>query len=168
MAVETVRIEGLEPVLKTLRELGPAAGQRGGPVRLALRKAAVLVQKQVIANLNAVILEPNEGDLPSKSTGLLAANIAITRSKPAPGTKGERMLVRVRRKAYPKSGKKTVTTPQVARLLEYGTAKMRPHPFIRPAFDSTKQQALTTFATELPKALLALQKRIAKKNGAKD
>jgi HK97 gp10 family phage protein len=167
MVLEIKRVEGLSAVLKTLNELGPAASKGGGPVRAVLRKAAVLMQKEVKENLQRIILEPNEGGLPNRSTGLLADNIVITRSAPR-GFKGERMLVRVRRKAYPERiSKKLAVTSQVARLLEGGTSRMRPHPFIRPAFDAKKNEALALFATELPRAVLRLQKKIARANGAK-
>lgn len=166
MAREVVRIVGLEGVTKTLRELGPAAAKRGGPVGQAVRKAAKVIQAQEIENVRAIILEPNEGGLPSESTGLLEKNIVVTRGRLPAGVKGERFNVRVRRKPYPKerSGTKTVVTSQVARLLEGGTAKMRAHPFIRPAFDAKKQAALNVIVTELPKAIVRLQKKIAKAN----
>lgn len=168
MAVEPFRVEGLAGVLKTLREIGPAASQRGGPVRAVLRKAAVVLQLEVKAQLERVIREPNAGDFPEVSSGLLGQNIVVTRSKPRPGTKGERMLVRIRNKAYPQRGKKPRSTAQIARLLEYGTEKMQPpHPFIRPAFDLKKQEAVDVFVRELPRAIVALQKRLARKNGVK-
>lgn len=167
MAVESFKVIGLEGVLKTLRELGPAAAKNGGPIRSALRKAAVVVQKQVVANLEQIIREDNEGEKPTESTGLLAKNIAITRSKPAPGQKGERFLVRVRNKAYAQKGKKPRSTAQIARLLEGGSERMKAHPFFLPAFDATKQQAVNVIVSELPRAILSLQKRLAKKNGVK-
>lgn len=169
MPREVVRIEGLEGVMKTLRELGPAARKNGGPVRKSLRKAAQVIQKQEVENLRAIILQPNADGLPTKSTGLLEKNVVITRGKPPPGQKGETVRIRVRSKRYPASraGSKPVTTTQVARLLEGGTEKMHAHPFIRPAFDAKKQAALNVFVQELPKDIIALQKKIARANGVK-
>lgn len=168
MPTETVRLIGLEGVVKTLRELGPAASKRGGPVRNALRKAAKPIQQQVITNVNGIVAEANADGLPSKSTGLLAANIIITRGKQPPGQNGETVRVRVRSKPYPKerAGSKKVTTAQVSRLLEGGSERMQqPHPHWRPAFDAKKQEAVHVFQTELPKSIAALAKKLAKQNG---
>lgn len=168
MARESVRIEGLEGVVKTLRAL-PAelVSKNGGPVRYALRKAAVVIQKQMQTNVRSIVLEPNEDGRPTESTGLLEKNIAVKRSAPR-GKKGEGMLVYVRRKMYPSIGKwKPRSTPQIARLLEYGTAKMRPHKFILPAFDAKKNEALRVFAEAINSRLAALVKKVAQANGAK-
>jgi HK97 gp10 family phage protein len=169
MPIESVRIEGLGGVLKTLREIGPAARKAGGPIRKALRKAAKVLQEQEKANLRAIILEPNADGLPNESTGLLEKNIVVGQAKMPPGQKGEAVRVRVRNKRYPpeRSGKKAVTTAQVARLLEGGSEKMKAHPFIRPAFDAKKQAALSVFVQELPKDIVALQKKLARANGVK-
>lgn len=40
-------------------------------------------------------------------------------------------------------------------LLEYGTSKMSAKPFMRPAFDMSKDKALVTFQTELEKVIKA-------------
>lgn len=168
MAREVVRIEGLAGVMKTLRALPPElVSKNGGPVRYALRKAAVIIQKQMQTNLRGIVMEPNADGRPTESTGLLEKNIAVKRSAPR-GQKGERMLVYVRRKMYPAIGDwKPRSTPQVARLLEYGTEKMRPHKFILPAFDAKKNEALQVFAAALNSRLAALVKKVARANGAK-
>lgn len=169
MPTEAVRIIGLDGVVKTLRELGPAASKRGGPVRNALRKAAKPLQEQVVANINAIVAEPNVDGLPSKSTGLLAKNIVIARGKAPSGGNGETVRVRVRSKPYPpERGVKRVTTAQVSRLLEGGSEKMRAHPHWRPAFEARKRDALAVFETELPKSIAALAKKLARQNGVRD
>lgn len=169
MAREVVRIEGLDAAVKTLRELGPEARKAGGPVRKSLRKAAKVLQQQVVDNVRAIILEPNADGLPSESTGQLEKNIVITRGKQPVSQKGETVRVRVRNKPYPRdrAGNKRVTTAQVSRLLEVGTEKMQPHPHWRPAFDAKKQEAVQVFVTELPKDIVALQKKLARANGVK-
>lgn len=163
---QAVKIEGLDSVLKTLKELGPAAQKNGGPIRAALRKASLIMLDQVRANIRALVLEPNEGGLPSQSTGLLLSSVRASRKRPPNGQNGERLNIGIKKKAYPGT-KGDVSTPQVARLLEYGTAKMRPHPFLRPAFDSRKREVLDSFSRELPNAIVALQKKLARKNGNK-
>jgi HK97 gp10 family phage protein len=75
--------------------------------------------------------------------------------------------VKVRRKAYPGTKGKAVTTPQVARLLEYGTEKRAPMPFIRPAFDAAKGYVFGMFTAELGKRLNGIVKKLHRANGGK-
>ncbi len=169
MPRESMRVEGLEGVLQTLKQL-PAeiVSQRGGPVRSALRKAAVLIQRQAQANVQAIIDQPNDGDLSPESTGLLKANIVAGRIRPMQGQRGEAFLVRVRRKVYPGEGKwKKRTTAQIGTLLEEGTAKRAAMPWMRPAFEAKKAEAVGVFARELPLDIERAVKRVARKNRAR-
>lgn len=49
-----------------------------------------------------------------------------------------------------------------ARFLEDGTAKMSAQPFMRPAFDSKKEEAVRTFRTVLGKRVAFYQRKIAR------
>lgn len=165
--VETVRLEGLKGVLDTLKSLPPElVSKRGGPVRAALRKAAVVIQKQEIGNLQAIIAAPNKGSA-DESTGLLAKNIVVSRSRLKGGQNGERYLVRVRGRKYEGRGKKPIVTQQVARLLEYGSERNTPKPFIRPAFEAKKQEATDTFVTEVNKGIQRILKKLQRQNRVK-
>lgn len=176
MATETFRIEGLKGVIDTLTQLPPElVSRRGGPIRAALRKAAVVIQQQEIENLQAIILQPNKGGTDDNS-GLLENNIVVSRSRFKNGANGERYLVRVRRKVYPDKapksnvrakGAKNVVTSQVARLLEYGTVLRQPYPFIRPAFEAKKQEAVNTFVTETNKGIERIVKKLERQNRVK-
>lgn len=168
MATVTIKLEGLDGVLNTLKSLPPElVSRRGGPVRAALRKAAVVIQKQEIENLQAIIAEPNKGSA-DQSTGLLAKNIVVSRSRLKGGQNGERFLVRIRKKTYEGQGGKPVVTPQVARLLEYGSERNTPKPFIRPAFDAKKQEAADTFVTETNKGIERVYKKLKRQNRVKE
>jgi len=167
--VTTVRVEGLEEVVRTLRALPKElVGKRGGPVRMALRSGARVIMEDMKARLRQIIAEPNVGGR-NVSTGLLEKNIQINRGRLRAGTNGEAVIIRVRVKAYPKEStdEKTVTTAQVARLLEYGTAMREQMPFIRPAFDAQKQAALDTFVADMQKRLPKLVRKLAEQNGVK-
>lgn len=48
-------------------------------------------------------------------------------------------------------------------LLEFGTVKMAPRPFMRPAWDSTKQEVLDSIEKELWQAISKAASRLAKK-----
>lgn len=169
MALETIRLQGLEGVMATLRQLPPeVVSRRGGPVRAALRKGALVIQRQEIANLQQVIAQPNQDGLPDNSTGLLEKNIVVTRGRPPQGVNGERYLVRIRSKRYPNAtGTKPVTTSQVARWFEYGTEDRAQQPFIRPAFEAKKVEAAETVVSELNKSLARIQKKLERQNRVK-
>lgn len=165
MPREFVRIEGLAGVLDVLKALPPEiVSKAGGPVKAALKKAAELLRDEAKANLRAIISQPNADAEHQESTGLLLDNVVAGRSRPPRGQRGERYAVRVRKKAYKvSSGAKPVVTPQVARLLESGTAKRRPMPWMRPAFDVKKVEATQVFATELRRRVDVVIKRLERK-----
>src|SRR5690606_1165609 len=119
MALDTQTLHGLDGVLEKLKSLPPEiVSKRGGPVKSALRKGAVVIQKEWVANLKAIIAEPNEG-VPHDGSGLLVKNVVVTRdSRPRRSGANERYVVRVRNKRYPKASpgqKQAATTAQVAR-----------------------------------------------------
>lgn len=149
MASQTVRVEGLRGVLDTLKALPPEiVSKAGGPVKLALKKAAEVLRDEARANVRRIVSDPNASGI-EESTGLLEQNIVAARTRPAPGLNGERYLVRVRKKRYTDKPGKPVVTPQVGRLLEYGTETRQPMPWLRPAFDAKKQEAVDTFVREV-------------------
>lgn len=173
MTAEFVRVEGLEGVLKTLKELPPEiVSARGGPVRRALRKASLVLKKEMQANVQQIIDDPNMSAdgrvIPLKSTGFAVKNIITTRRKNPPGVKGEWYRVGPRlRKKYPpiSENAKEVTVVQNLRQLETGTERRRPYPWARPAFDAKKHEVLRVFPVELRKDIGRIEKKLARKNG---
>lgn len=151
MAVETVKLEGLRGVLDMLKKLPPElVSKSGGPVKLALKKAANLLRDAAQANVQRIIDEPNEGGIPSKSIGLLKKSIVSARGKMPPGLKGERQSVRIRKnQRYPESRGKGLTAIQIGRQLETGTEKRSPKPWLRPAFDANKVAATQVFVDDI-------------------
>lgn len=167
MKVE-LKLSGLDGVLDTLKSLPPEiVSKRGGPVRAALRKGAVVLQKQALANLQTSL-----SNAPQYSTGLLLKNVVVTRGKEPVGTKGERFLVRVRRKVYPgkagrSSGGNAVTTLAAANLLEYGSSKQPAEPWLRPAFAAKAETAIKTIEADLIRRVNAIVAKLAAKNKGK-
>lgn len=160
-----VKLHGVEQTFATLRAL-PAeiASKRGGPVRAALRKAAVVVQKQELANLQAVTNNATSSGK-RESTGFLAKNIVISRGRPPAGMKGELFLVRVRRKAfYPDRDGKPVTANTTGSYLEYGTSKQPAEPWARPAVEGKGREAIETFERELRAGVDRAVRKLAKQN----
>ena len=155
-AVKTeLKLTGVDGVLDLLKKLPPdVVSRRGGPVKTALRKGAVVIFKQAKTNLQ----QSTAGD---DSTGLLLQNLVVTRGKEPTGTKGERYLVRVRRKSYQRRGK-PVTTLKTAQLLEYGSVQQPAEPWLVPAFKARAAEAIRTAETELVKAIDRAVKKLSK------
>lgn len=168
MAREVVRIEGLRGVLDTLKQLPPEiVSKSGGPVRASLRAAANVLRKEAQANVQRIIDTPNAGGLPSESTGLLKKSIVSARVKPRGGKKGEFFSVRIKKQPYLADRKTSMQTVQVGRLLETGTERRKPMPWLRPAFDSKKGAALQKFVDEMNKRAQKIIDKIAKQNAGK-
>lgn len=162
-----IKLTGLNGVLEALKSLPPEiVSKRGGPVRQALRKGAVVILKQEKANLQIVV---NNATASGKreSTGLLLKNLIVSRGKAPSSGKGERQLVRVRRKSYARDGGKPVTTLQTANLLEYGSAKQPAEPWIRPAFNAKASEAIDTIERELVRAIDRIATKLFKQNAGK-
>lgn len=165
MQVE-VKLEGLNGVLQTLKSLPPEiVSKRGGPVKSALRKGARVIFLAAKRNLESVTSNAtDEGK--RYSTGLLLKNLVVTRGKQPFGTKGERYLVRVRRKSYQRKGK-AVTTLATANLLEYGSVKQPMEPWLRPAFTAKAEEAIRTTESELLKQIDKVVRKLAQQNKGK-
>lgn len=154
------KIEGLSELLETLTRLPPEiVSKGGGPIRVALRKAAVVIQREAQANVRRIVLEPNKGGRPTRSTGLLERSIIVSRRKPRSGFKGERFQVRVKRGAKNPKG---VTANKYGGILEFGYETVAAKPWLRPAFEARKQEALSTFMNELRKRIDAAAKKARK------
>lgn len=152
-----VKIEGLSELLETLKRLPPEiVSKRGGPVRAALRKAGVVIQREAQANVRRIVEEPNKDGKPSDSTGTLEKAIIVSRRKPTPGFKGEIFSVRVKRGAKNARG---VTANKYGGILEFGHEGVPAKSWLRAAFETKKQTALDTFVTELRKRIDAAAKK---------
>jgi HK97 gp10 family phage protein len=162
-----VKLHGLDEVLRMFETLPKAVTGKGG--RDALRKGARVIRKQELLNLRAVTRNQTaSGD--RESTGLLAKNVVVSRGRPAAGIKGEKVLVRVRKKEYTvrpdgsgRSGKAVTNTVANAQRLEYGTNEQPAEPWIRPAFQAKAAEAIRTIERELGPAIeKAAAKALAK------
>lgn len=170
MARESIDINGADQVLAMLQQF-PAelVSRRGGPVKAALRKAAIVIQQEARANVQRIMDAPNEdADSPSakKPTGLLLKSIIVSRDpRPEQSGANERYLVRVKRAKYPpeRAGKETVTTGKVGSLLEYGTARRPAMPWLRPAFEAKKGMAVDVFMRELRAGVERITRKLSRK-----
>lgn len=152
-----VHVNGLDELLETLKALPPSlVSKRGGPVRTALRKAAVVVQLEAKQNVQRIVSEQNKDGRPSVSTGVLEGAIMVSRRKPAPGEKGERYHVRVKRGAKAADG---TTANKYGAVLEFGREGVPAKPWLRSAFETKKGEALDVFTAELRRTVEAAAKK---------
>lgn len=155
-----MKIEGAAGIIETLNSLPPeVVSKRGGPVKLALAKGARLLRDEAKKNLRAQIAR--NGD---ESTGLLEKNVIASRGKAPFGGRGERYLVRVKRKTYPGRTGKPVTTLKTANLLEYGSAHQPATPWLRPAFMSKRAQVVDVVIADLRRRIDLVVRKLAQQN----
>ena len=148
----TVTMTGMTEALRMLESLPyELVTKRGGPVKLALKKGAMLIRDEEKQRLRALLNEQGTNE----TSGLLVDNIIASRGKKPADGNGERYVVRVRRKIYPpKQGEKeSRSTIKIAQIFEYGSKHQRARPFIRPAFEATAQKAIEVIREDLLKRI---------------
>ena len=157
---QTIRVEGLRELEKKLKALADEIGGKKAaqPVKAALRKAGRVVQKDAQSIVR-------------RKTDLLHDNIIVTTAKRLrPGSFGMNVTVRAKARKYAdnaknrKAGKvgkkfKDWGALYYGRFLEFGTARMRAYPFLRPAFERNKGSLPNIIRDELA---IAIQKAVAK------
>lgn len=146
---QQVKVEGLSQLLRTMEQLPrELVSKNGGPVRTALGRSARMIRDR------ARELVPNR-------TGTVQKNIVAARVRD-PKTYGasEAYLVLVRKKRG--KAKNTADDPFYWRFLEFGTARMAARPFLRPAFESMKQESLDAFKRSLTAGVQRIVKKIAR------
>lgn len=160
-----LKLTGVDDVLRLLKSLPPeVVSKSGGPVKAALRTGARVIQKEAALNLaRSVDAFDEDGD--PQSTGLLLKSLVVTRGKAPSSGKGERYLVRVRRKIYPDRKGEVTTTLKTAQLLEYGSSKQNPEPWIRPAFNAKAREAIEVTIKTLRQNIDRIVRKLGKKGG---
>lgn len=155
-----IKVEGLAELAKALKALPPEiAGKNGGPLRKAIGRAAVVIRDD--ARRRAPV-----------DTGNLRDNIIAVRKRKSPqGTEGYFVEVRRKRRKYAntranrRKGRVGKTYENLGEayygmFVELGTAKMPAQPFLRPAFESKKAEAVETFRVELAKGIEQAAKKV--------
>ncbi|HFF3759517.1 TPA: hypothetical protein ACGCNR_001501 [Stenotrophomonas maltophilia] len=162
MKVE-LQIHGIEGVLSTLEALpAEVVSKRGGPVKLALAKGARLLRDQAKDNFRRSVAQGG-----ADSTETTVENIVASRGKAPVGTKGERQLVRVKRRSYINAKGAKTTTLRAAQLMEYGSATQPARPWLRPAVQRRGSQIIDVVSEDLLKRLDQITKRLAAQNGGR-
>jgi len=144
---ENVQVEGLDALARALRELPDRVAKNG--LRAAVYAGAKVVRDE--AKLQAPVatfdLGPNQ-----PPPGTLKRSVVLKQIPELSGKTKQTFFVTVRHgKKYRKQGKKGNLSQDAWywRFVEFGTVKMPARPFLRPAFDLKKNDALTAIKTRL-------------------
>jgi HK97 gp10 family phage protein len=153
-----MKVDGLRQLNKALQELPLKI--RGAPLRTATRKASMVIRNEARSKVPV-------------NTGLLKREIITSRSRSQSSEGRETFVVMVKQlvKKYANTkanrrmnrvGKKFKTEGLAYywKFLEFGTSKMRARPFMRPAFDSKKQEAVRVLQRELDAAIQAQARKL--------
>jgi HK97 gp10 family phage protein len=163
VARETFSIEGLAEVKARLEALPrELVSKGGGPVRVGLRKGALVIRDKMRQNAQEVIDRPNVGG-GDESTGLLVKSITVKRGKAHASLKGERYWVMIpKRLRYPISTRSPsgISVERVGQMLEYGTSRVPAYPWAGPAFHATKGEAVAVVVREMGRGLSRVEKQL--------
>lgn len=144
-----VSVQGLSELRNTLLNLGSEiASKNGGPVRSALAKGARRVRDVARGNAGS-----------SSDSGRLQKAVFARRDRnPAAEGLTESYIVGVKRG----KSREDQSGAFYWSFVEFGTVKQPAQPFLRPAFEQTKQSFAVEFTTDLRKAIASAVKRSAK------
>lgn len=159
MKVE-VKLTGVDGLLKTLSSLpAEVVSKRGGPVKLALAKGARLIRDQARINMQKSI-DINGSD----STGTTVKSIITSRGKAPTSGRGERQLVRVKKRTFVNAKGRSTSTLMTANLLEYGSAHQPATPWLRPAFQAKAEEAINVITKDLADRVQKIVASLATQN----
>jgi hypothetical protein len=170
MKVE-VKLEGLNGVLETLKQLPPTiVSKNGGPVRAALRKGAMVIVKEARSNFRRSVAIVGKMDQ-NFSTGFTEKQIVAKRKAPPVGVNGERFVISVNYVEHPNGNvrrrKRAFRANDAAFIMEYGSVNQQAHPWLRPAFDAKAAEAMMTISDDLRKRVDKIVANLAQKNQGK-
>ena len=144
---ESVQVQGLDQLAKALRELPQRVARNG--LRAAVYAGAKVIRDE--AKLQAPVatgaMGPNQ-----PPPGTLKRSVIMKQIPELSGAQKQTFFVTVRHgKKYRKQGKKGNLSQDAWywRFVEFGTVKMSARPFLRPAFDMKKHEAVTAIKTRL-------------------
>lgn len=158
-----IKVTGLAELTKTLRNIGPKVEQNG--LRAANFAAAKVFRDDIRASIKQSTEPSAPGEPPKGKTGQLEAGIAAFRrqaprgiAQHAVGVKGKRQkygntALNRRLRRVGKTFRVDTRNSQLARMLEYGTARMGARPFVKPAFLRNIDAAIDAARARLKQAV---------------
>ncbi len=159
-----VQMHGLEALKQTLNALPVKLGER--VVRAALRAGAQTIRKQ--AQVNAPVLQDPD---PRRKAGTVKASVTVRKSKKSkygvyvsvkPLTGKQILSYRQANGAKKGKGANNPNDPFYWVFQEFGTAHHAASPFMRPAYEEKKYEALQQFEAILKKRVVKESEKIAR------
>ncbi|MEO6709305.1 MAG: HK97-gp10 family putative phage morphogenesis protein [Planctomycetota bacterium] len=146
---DIIRIEVLG-----LRELGQAFARLSDDMqkkaaRAATNAAAQVVKKRAVLNIITS---------PSVETGALKRSVIVKKLPPSQTPLTSEHIVTVRGRGKKLKSGKTQDSAPYAHFLEFGSVKMPAEPFLRPALDAGKQEAIQAMKDKLADRIAAAVK----------
>lgn len=145
--MDSCKVEGLDKLSAVLRELPQRIGRNA--LRGAVSAGAAVIRNEARLRAPVYTGDVSQGHPPP---GTLKRAIFQSRVKSGCDDQRQTFMVAVKQgKKYRGQGKKGDKSQDAYywRWVEMGTAKMAPHPFLRPAFDAQKENAVLAIATYL-------------------
>ena len=160
---ETIKVHGLQELSQTLMKLPAELEKR--VIMGALRAAGQTIRKEAMARA-PILQEPD----PRRRAGTLRKSISVRRVKGKVavyvgvfGLSGKRMAEF--KAGGGKKGANNPDDPYYWKWVEYGTKKMAARPFLRPAFEAKKFEAIRLFEAYMKKRLDKEVRKVAQANG---
>ena len=160
---ETIKVHGLQELSQTLMKLPAELEKR--VIMGALRAAGQTIRKDAMAR--APILQKPD---PRRRAGTIKKNISVRRVKGKTavyvGVFGaSRKKIAAFKAAGGGKGANNPEDPYYWKWVEFGTKKMAARPFLRPAFEAQKYEALRMFEVYMRKRLAKEARKVALANG---
>ncbi len=156
-----MQLRGVDGVLKTLNSLpAEVVSKRGGPVKASLAKGARFLRDRYKEKLHAAI----QGGKTTRSTGGLEERVIASRGKKPHGTKGERYLVRIKKRDYINADGVRTNPLMVANLLERGSSHQPATPFARPTALQHGEEAIRIVTEDLKQRVDKVVAKLAAQN----
>ena len=160
---ETIKVHGLQELSQTLMKLPAELEKR--VIMGALRAAGQTIRKEAMARA-PILQEPD----PRRRAGTLRKSISVRRVKGKVavyvgvfGLSGKRMAAF--KAGGGTKGANNPDDPYYWKWVEYGTKKMAARPFLRPAFEAKKFEAIRLFEAYMKKRLDKEVRKVAQANG---
>lgn len=155
-----MQLNGFKELAEAMRELGPRVAKNY--LRSAVATGAAVIRDE--AKMIAPVSTPGEKSAGQAPSGTLKRAISIKRNRDAKDIFSVKYSVFVRSAGSQKGVKAYGRLDAFyARFVEFGTSKMAPHPFLRPAFDHKKEAAVTAIGVRLDERIQQTAAELSKK-----
>lgn len=149
MMADGLKLAGFKELADALRELGPRVARNA--LRRAVAAAATEIRNEARSRA-------------PKDTGEMAKDIMVKRERDTKGGMSAKysVFVLTGKKSRMKGKRRDVSRDSFYwRFVEFGTSKMAAKPFLRPAFESRKEEAVKVIGEKLDEGIQKAARELA-------